>query len=191
MVNRFSITAALVMLIIAFFTLLSSFTNHDVILKPKYEMLTAEAQRQVQCLAKNIYFEARNEPEKGMVAVAFVTLNRVSSSEFPDTICEVVEQKTRVYSIGDRRVVCQFSWFCEEVPKSIYTKNILTIRNDPLYNSIRDLALHVYANYERIEDPTHGSLFYHADYVNPNWRNLVKVTKIGAHIFYVKKEQRT
>jgi spore germination cell wall hydrolase CwlJ-like protein len=56
------------------------------------------------------------------------------------------------------------------------------------YNQIRDLALHVYANHERMIDPTNGSLFYHADYVSPNWRNLEKVTKIGAHIFYIKRE---
>jgi spore germination cell wall hydrolase CwlJ-like protein len=191
MVNRLSITATLVMLIIALFSTLIAARDNNVILKPTYDMLTADAQKQVQCLAKNIYFEARNEPTEGMIAVAFVTLNRVNSSEFPDTICEVVEQKTRVSSIGDRRVVCQFSWFCEEVPKSIYTRNVLTNRNDPLYNEIRDLALHVYANYERMKDPTQGSLFYHANYVNPNWRNLQKVTQIGAHIFYVKKEQRT
>lgn len=187
MVNRVSITATLVMLIIALFAFLVTENNHNIFIKPTYENLTPEAQKQVQCLAKNIYFEARNEPTQGQVAVAFVTLNRVKSGEFPDTICGVVEQKTRVASIGDRGVVCQFSWYCEKVPKYIYTKNILTNRNDPLYNDIRDLALYVYANYEKMSDPTHGSLFYHADYVRPNWKNLQKVTQIGAHIFYVKR----
>jgi spore germination cell wall hydrolase CwlJ-like protein len=166
------------------------FLNYDrkIIINPKYDRLTPYAQKEVQCLAKNIYFEARNESIEGQKAVAFVTLNRVKSGEFPDTICDVVEQKTKVSSIGDKRTVCQFSWYCEQVPKYLYTNNVLTNRNDALYNEIRDLALYVYANHESLKDPTNGSLFYHADYVNPNWKNLVRVTQIGAHIFYVKKE---
>ena len=187
MVNRYSITATIIMLLIAIMAVLIR-NDHNILINPSYERLTPEAQRQVQCLAKNIYFEARNEPKDGQVAVAFVTLNRVMSEDFPDTICDVVEQKKMVAEIGDRRTVCQFSWYCEKTPKYIYTKNILTNRNDPLYNEIRDLATYVYANYEKLPDPTHGSLFYHADYVKPNWRNLTKTTKIGAHIFYVKKE---
>lgn len=187
MVNRVSITATIVMLIVAtFFTMIRH--EEPLVLKPNYNRLTADAQKQVQCLAKNIYFEARNESVDGQIAVAFVTLNRVKSEEFPNNICDVVEQKTRVTNIGDKRVVCQFSWYCERVPKYLYTNNVLTNRNDPLYNEIRDVALYVYANYERLEDPTQGSLFYHANYVSPNWRNLQKVTQIGAHIFYVKKE---
>jgi spore germination cell wall hydrolase CwlJ-like protein len=39
-------------------------------------------------------------------------------------------------------------------------------------------------------DPSRGSLFYHADYVSPNWRGLQKVTVIGRHIFYVKPEDK-
>jgi N-acetylmuramoyl-L-alanine amidase len=188
MQNRIVITATIVILIAAISLLLIIGRSNDVIIKTHYDRLTPEAQKQVQCLAKNIYFEARNEPEQGMVAVAFVTLNRVKSGDFPNTICDVVEQKTRVERIGDKRVVCQFSWYCEKVPHYLYVNQVLTNRNDMKYNQIRDLALHVYANHDRMIDPTNGSLFYHADYVSPNWRNLEKVTKIGAHIFYVKKE---
>ena len=49
-----------------------------------------------------------------------------------------------------------------------------------------EIALHAYANYEHIEDLTKGALYYHADYVNPNWK-LNKTTKIGRHIFYKDK----
>ena len=48
--------------------------------------------RQRTCLAQNIYFEAGNQPFSGKLAVANVVLNRVESSQFPDTICEVVKQ---------------------------------------------------------------------------------------------------
>lgn len=186
MVNRFSITATIIMLLIAIVAVLLQ-KDHNKLITPNYDRMTPEAQQQVKCLAKNIYFEARNESKEGQMAVAFVTLNRVYSGEFPNTICDVVEQKKRVAQIGDNKVVCQFSWYCEKTPKYIYTKNILTNRNDMVYNEIRDLATYVYANYGILPDPTQGSLFYHADYVRPGWRNLQKVTQIGAHIFYVKK----
>lgn len=187
MVNRISITATIVMLLIAVIVVLLQ-NDRNILINPSYDRLTPSAQKQVQCLAKNIYFEARNEPEKGQIAVAFVTLNRVKSEDFPNSICDVVEQKKRVAEIGDSRVVCQFSWYCEKAPKHLYVNNVLTKRNDVVYNEIRDLATYVYANYENLKDPTDGSLFYHANYVRPGWKNLQKVTQIGNHIFYVKKD---
>jgi spore germination cell wall hydrolase CwlJ-like protein len=145
-------------------------------LKPNFYNLTSDTQKQIQCLAKNIYFEARNEPIEGQIAVAFVTLNRVKSPDFPNTICEVVEQRTTK--------VCQFSWYCESNPRYIYLNNLLTINNDMKYNEIRKLAINVYVNQERMKDPSRGSLYYHADYVNPRWYHLDRVVTIGRHIFY-------
>ena len=66
-------------------------------------------EKQLQCLAYNIYWEAASEPFEGKVAVAQVTVNRVMSGRFPDTVCGVVHQKTTLYN----KVVCQFSWLCE------------------------------------------------------------------------------
>jgi spore germination cell wall hydrolase CwlJ-like protein len=149
-----------------------------------FTRLTYATQKQVECLAENIYFEARNEPIEGMIAVAFVTMNRVYSKDFPNDICGVVKQKTMVESIGNKRVVCQFSWWCESKPKYISTNDILTKTDNVKYNEILRLAISFYANYERMYDPTEGALFYHADYVNPRWRNVQKVTQIGRHIFY-------
>ena len=157
--------------------------NYDV----PFSRLTKDTQKQIECLAENIYFEARNEPLEGQYAVAFVTMNRVYSKDFPNDICGVVKQKTQVQSIGDRRVVCQFSWWCEPTPKHISTNNILTETNNMKYNEIVKVAINFYVNYERMEDPTQGALFYHADYVSPNWKNLQKVTQIGRHIFYERK----
>lgn len=153
------------------------------------ERLTKEAQRQLHCLAENIYFEARNEPTEGMLAVAFVTMNRVNDPRYPNTICEVVKQKTRVVSIGDKRVVCQFSWWCESTPHYISTNNLLTNNPNLKYNEIMGLALMFYLNQEKLKDPTQGALFYHADYVRPNWKNLQKVAQIGRHIFYEERNR--
>lgn len=146
----------------------------------KYTQLTKETQKQIDCLAENIYFESAYEPIDGRIAVALVTLNRVQDSRYPSTICEVVKQKTRIVSIGDKRIVCQFSWYCEP---NKYVKNLKA------YMEAKEIALYVYANYENLKDLTYGALFYHADYVNPKWRGLERTVVIGRHIFY--KERNT
>lgn len=146
------------------------------IIEGKYTQFTKESKRELVCLAENIYFEARNEPLEGMLAVAFVTINRVRSEDYPNTICDVVKQKIRS--------TCQFSWWCEEKPKSISTSQSLTKQSNSLYNQIMDLSVFFYLNHEKLRDPTKGALFYHADYVNPRWRNVSKTTQIGRHIFY-------
>ena len=135
-----------------------------------YSDLTTDAKRQVDCLAENIYHEAGYEPEAGKQAVALVTLNRTQDERFPQSICGVVKQKTQS--------VCQFSWFCMPVK----------LRKDSdAFKQSMDVALFVYANYEKLKDVTHGALYYHADYVNPRWRNVEKTTVIGRHIFYKEK----
>jgi len=190
MLKYFSI-AAMVAVLIIFATLGVAgtyYTDSKHLIQPKFSHLTQEAQREVSCLAGNIYFEARSEPRMGQEAVAFVTINRVNSEFFPDTICEVVKQKKRVESIGDQRIVCQFSWYCESNPKWRYYNMLLTNQHDAKYNEVLKVALFVYANHEKLRDPTNGSLFYHADYVRPNWKNLDKHVVIGRHIFYRKRE---
>lgn len=143
--------------------------NKDRILEIKYSQLTAEAQHQVTCLADNIYHEAGYEPHEGKVAVGLVTLNRLQDPRFPKDICSVVKQKVKS--------TCQFTWFCEHK---------ITNRAKEAYEDSLRVALHVYANYERIVDLTDGALYYHADYVNPRWK-LERTTVIGRHIFYKEK----
>jgi spore germination cell wall hydrolase CwlJ-like protein len=74
---------------------LQNVTLETLKVNQKIPLPTAILDKEIRCLAKNIYFEARNEPTLGQIAVAFVTLNRVDSNQFPDTICTVVEQKTQ------------------------------------------------------------------------------------------------
>jgi spore germination cell wall hydrolase CwlJ-like protein len=140
--------------------------NQYKLLEIKYYNLTIAAKSQVDCLAENIYHEAGYEQEQGKIAVAMVTLNRVNDPKFPKDICSVVKQKTKS--------TCQFSWFC--IPVHINKQN-------KVYEQAMDVALYVYVNYEILEDVTKGALYYHADYVNPNWQ-LMKTTTIGRHIFY-------
>jgi spore germination cell wall hydrolase CwlJ-like protein len=133
-----------------------------------------ERTRQLDCLAINIYREAGYEPFEGKVAVAQVTLNRVDSPDFPDDVCSVVYQKTTA-----TKTVCQFSWYCDTVHK-----------NRPLgpgYEESYEVAKKVLLEGFRLPS-LHQALFYHADYVNPNWR-LDRITKVGTHIFYKPREK--
>ena len=132
-----------------------------------YEELNKEEQKQIDCLALNIYREAGHEPEDGKIAVALVTMNRVKAAGFPDSVCKVVQQKTKN--------VCQFSWKCiAHLPRI----------NQELYKYTREIATLVFLNHDILEDITLGALFYHADYVRPRWHKLEVTTKIGRHIFY-------
>lgn len=149
------------------------------VIKASYTNFTSDIKEELRCLAENIYFEARNEPVEGMLAVAFVTMNRVESPNYPNTICGVVKQKIRT--------TCQFSWYCESTPHHISTNRLLTSDTNRVYNEILKLSIMFYANYENMNDLTKGALFYHADYVNPRWRNVQKTTQIGRHIFYEDK----
>jgi spore germination cell wall hydrolase CwlJ-like protein len=131
----------------------------------------AERTKQLDCLTRNIYWEAANEPFEGKVAVAQVTMNRVESGKFANSVCGVVYQKNVVYE----KVICQFSWFCEPTHKSraIY---------QPLYRESEEVAKKVLLEGFRLPS-LDNALYYHADYVSPGWRKE-KVAKIGAHIFY-------
>jgi spore germination cell wall hydrolase CwlJ-like protein len=126
--------------------------------------------RQFECLALNIYWEAKSEPMIGKVAVAAVTLNRLFHPEFPDTICGVVWQGAS----GSTRS-CQFSWACD--------RRSNTPRDPAAWQQAREIAYQML--FFEHHDPTHGALYFHATYVKPQWaRSMVRVTRIGRHIFY-------
>ena len=69
------------------------------------------------CLANNIYWEARNQTEEGMIGVGLVVRNRVLDNRFPHSYCEVVHQGPTRSSWRDPDVKipvrhrCQFSWY--------------------------------------------------------------------------------
>ena len=131
-----------------------------------------ERERQLTCLAKNIYHEAASEPFEGKVAVAQVTINRAESGKFPSDICDVVYQKNIFYG----RVVCQFSWYCESGPK---------VRSNTMYKESMEVAKKVLLENFRLPS-LYKAMYYHADYVSPNWK-LPKINQIGRHIFYGEK----
>ena len=134
--------------------------------------ITAELRdRQLECLAKNIYYEAGNEPFEGKVAVAQVTINRVNSGSFPNDVCKTIYQKNIFYE----KTVCQFSWYCD---RATTIKPI----NRAVYNESMIVAKKVLLEGFRLPS-LEQALYFHGDYINPGW-NRQQVAKVGRHIFY-------
>ncbi len=124
--------------------------------------IRAAQQRELACLALNVYHEARGEPLAGQYAVAEVTMNRRASRLFPRTVCEVVYQKGA------------FSWTdLEPLPQP----------RGEAWQVARQVAEDVY--YGRQRSPVRGAMFYHATYIHPDWaRERQRVAQIGRHVFY-------
>jgi N-acetylmuramoyl-L-alanine amidase len=119
--------------------------------------------KELQALALNIYHEARGEPIEGMRMVGEVTINRVASSHYPDTICDVVYQKS------------QFSWVSKrnKTPKEKEAWNqSVEIAKDILDENVRSY-------------PHLATHFVNLKVAKPSWaRKFDKVKKIGDHTFY-------
>ena len=127
----------------------------------------------LECLAENIYFEARGEPQDGQYAVAEVTLNRTRAEHFPHTVCGVVHE-TR-WDPGRRRFVADFSWT---------ELGALSPQDGPDWKQAMAVASAAYDDQHELLVP--GALFYHATSVHPAWsRTRKSVARIGKHIFYL------
>lgn len=128
-------------------------------------------QQEARCLATGLYFEARGESYEGQMAVADVIMNRVASMDYPNTVCGVVFQGSH------RRSGCQFSFTCDgasDRPRDLRA-----------WRQAERLASIVTMRGARERLVAENVLFYHADYVSPYWAsNMVRVAKIGRHIFY-------
>lgn len=131
------------------------------------------------CLALNIYFEARGEEElRGKYAVADVVMYRYMHADYPNTVCDVVQEGYYHEWRPDLPVKhkCQFSWFCDgKSDKPLNTQ---------AFEEAIDIAQEVLHNGDY--EPRVGfSLFYHANTVNPHWASKMNhVETIGNHSFY-------
>jgi spore germination cell wall hydrolase CwlJ-like protein len=123
-----------------------------------------------KCLATAIYFEARNEPIRGQIAVAQVVLNRVFSPYYPGDVCSVV------YQNAHRRLACQFTFACDGIPDIVRERGPW-IRAQRIAKQALDSQVWL----TDVAKSTH----YHATYVRPRWiREMRKMVKHGQHIFY-------
>lgn len=126
--------------------------------------LILSQQRDLVCLAMNIYHEGRGESARGQAAIAAVTMNRLRSSRYPNTVCEVVWQPK------------QFSWTRVAARHHIIDDaqawaRALNIAG--LFLGGAQLAL--------VSEATH----YHTVDVRPFWsKNIPALALIGKHVFY-------
>jgi len=147
--------------------------------EPETEIVVIDAKEKI-CLAKAIYFEARNQSIDGKIAVGTVVMNRVKTGMHPNTICEVVHTG------------CQFSWNCDKT-KKYNPENRKNIVERQAWNESLMLANDLILEYnsESFDDITKGATYFHASYVSPEWRKwkkLQRTVKIDKHIFYKMKE---
>ena len=147
-------------------------------IKPNYHYLTSEQQKEVDCLAGTIYFEARGESESGQIAVGLATINRTYSSHFPDSVCRVIKER--------KNGICQYNWYCNHKQKKIFYA--MNHENDnTAYNDTLKLATYIYINRQYINDLTKNAVFFHRTSVNPRWKNVIRTTTIGKHVFYASR----
>lgn len=134
------------------------------------------------CLTRNAYYEAKGDSQMSQIAVTHVVLNRLHDGKFPKETCDVVYQKNKS---EDKPTVCQFSWYCD---KTLMMRRIDEQGWKESLSAVKK-ALTIY--YQKGVDVTDGATYYHANYVNPGWRHLQKVTSIGSHIYYKESENGT
>lgn len=116
----------------------------------------------IDCLAQNIYHEARGESLQGQIAVAQVTVNRVKSGKFQNSICKTVFASK------------QFSWTLDKSKK---------IRNAKAWQDAKTVATAVLQTPHYF--PDFKALYFHTKQVNPVWnRKMHKLATIGNHVFY-------
>ena len=134
---------------------------------------------ELECMSKNIYFEAALESTAGKLAVAQVTMNRVNSERYPNTVCKVVYQGRHYKSGIPVKNRCQFSWYCDgklDVPHM-----------GAMWRESTEIAVYALTTPD-LKDITDGATHYHADYISsPKWADPHRKTvEIDTHIFYNK-----
>ncbi len=143
--------------------------NLDLSMRATLRTEAAVFDDQIKCLTEAIYYEARSENFSGQLAVADVVLNRVSSSRYPNIICEVV------YQGASRHNGCQFSFACNGATKKVVESRA--------WHAVEKLAHQVMLGV--VPNVTRDATHYHADYVDPKWASqLIRTVQIGRHIFY-------
>ncbi len=120
--------------------------------------------QELGCLALNIYHEARGETEKGKLAVAAVTINRVNSKHYPNTVCEVVWQRK------------QFSW-------TNLKEKYHAVKDTKAWKNAVEIAQLFMdgGSWPGVGKATH----YHTTAVSPNWKDEDHlIAQVGNHLFY-------
>jgi len=136
------------------------------------EVKLAKQGTDLECLARNVYYEARGEPAEGQYAVAEVTMNRLASARYPDSVCGVVQEKRWDEIRG--RYVGAFAWT---------EFDAMAEPEGQAWDAARKVAEDVY--FGRAPQRLEGATHFHATYLKPSWaRERKRVARIGGHVFY-------
>lgn len=119
-------------------------------------------QKELLCLQKNIYYEARGEGMTGMKAIAAVTMNRVNDSRFPNSVCKVVYQRS------------QFSWTANGGHK---------VTDKTAWQRAGVIAMRALNG--TLNNPIKKAQYFHNRSVRPGWASRMRhVVTIGGHKFF-------
>tara|TARA_B110000503_G_scaffold122270_1_gene186686 strand:- start:468 stop:974 length:507 start_codon:yes stop_codon:yes gene_type:complete len=147
---------------------LAPFTVHSQDLSKNSQSLNYQ---EMECLALNIYYEARSSNFADKAAVADVVINRTLDRRYPETICGVVHDG---YKAGKKN--CQFSWYCDGKDDNPQNLDAWYEAQSIAYNMLQ---------HNTFRGITEGATHYHATYVEPHWADsLQMVGTIGKHIYY-------
>lgn len=141
---------------------------HDIP-APIKNLVSVDA-KQLNCMAKNIFYEAGGESIKGQAAVARVVLNRVAHG-FGKTPCAVIYQTTQT----ENGKVCQFSWVCEGKGEPN--------KNNYRFKVAQQIAFDTMVHNKYNDVVPKSMLFFHNLTVTP-LLPYAEAVRIGNHIFY-------
>jgi spore germination cell wall hydrolase CwlJ-like protein len=161
--------------------------------------------KDVDCLARNIFYESGGEPTEGKIAVGMVTVNRAQDPRFGRSVCEVVnartivvknrevkktemvrvgffghpEPLTRTYIVTEQVPVCQFSWVCAGYARRPKPTDDRWIESRAIAEGIAR------GEYEEYRTKYSNALFFHSAAIRPVWAKTKQmITRTGYHIFY-------
>lgn len=126
------------------------------------------------CLTEAIYYESKGEPLKGKVAVGKVILNRVRSSRFPDSICDVVYQPSNNPA---RPAACQFSFTCG--------KKVLQVKNLQAWDESAKVAAELF--YGLIDIDIYAKHYVRCGIRRTWMKGMYQSKQIGNHCFYRRR----
>ena len=135
---------------------------------PEASPMVGAAEREL--FALNLYHEARSEGRDGMIAVAWVVLNRIESEAFPDSITAVINEPTRRG--------CQWGWTCDGRSDTPTEQDKWAMAQEVTEVMLGDA---------RPADPTEGAVVFHETFrATPGWlqRGATRTVTLNNHHFY-------
>ena len=148
-----------------------SLRHHLPLTIPETADLDESQRHDVECIAWNLYFEARGGSLTEQVAIAYVPINRIGRRDFGNNICANVFQ----YGIHNGVAKHQFSWAGIRLPPNWR-------REDDAWIKMQSIAVNVYRH--NLADPSRGAVFFHSVHIENSWAQKSRKIVLGHHLFW-------